>query len=181
MANDWQELTKLVGEAQFEVDRVRLLDTGVTIEGPFKLPPLALLPAEDQVFVAAFVRASHLGGVVGGSITFRGVNYKTTAAWDDPNTDLKIYKVSGTFPSFAPLYTLSNETGKRGMVFGRGTGRGSAVVKNGATKGWKWAAQDQVMSWGENKVASVPSLSHRLRCSATVQASCWWGFRLSAA
>jgi hypothetical protein len=56
MGRDWQELTNLVGEARLEVDRVRLVDTGVAIEGPFTLPPLAQLPAEDQVFVAAFVR-----------------------------------------------------------------------------------------------------------------------------
>src|SRR5438034_8037354 len=74
MANDWQELTKLVGEAQFEVDRVRLLDTGVTIEGPFKLPPLALLPAEDQVFVAAFVRCH---GSIKQMEKYFGVSYPT--------------------------------------------------------------------------------------------------------
>ena len=74
MSNDWQELTKLVGQAQFEVDRVRLLDTGVTIEGPFKLPPLALLPAEDQVFVAAFVRCH---GSIKQMEKYFGVSYPT--------------------------------------------------------------------------------------------------------
>jgi hypothetical protein len=38
------------------VERVRLNDTGVAIEGAFELPALAQLAAEDQVFVAAFVR-----------------------------------------------------------------------------------------------------------------------------
>jgi hypothetical protein len=56
MGRDWQELTKLVGQAPMEIERVRLLETGVAIEGPFTLPPLAQLAAEDQVFVAAFVR-----------------------------------------------------------------------------------------------------------------------------
>ena len=56
MGHDWQELTRLVGQARIEVDRVRVVETGVAIEGPFTLPPLAQLPAEDQVFVAAFVR-----------------------------------------------------------------------------------------------------------------------------
>ena len=74
MSNDWQELTKLVGQAQFEVDRVRLLDTGVTIEGPFKLPPLAQLPAEDQVFVAAFVRCH---GSIKQMEKYFGVSYPT--------------------------------------------------------------------------------------------------------
>ena len=56
MGRDWQELTKLVGQAPIEVERIRLVETGVAIEGPFTLPPLAQLAAEDQVFVAAFVR-----------------------------------------------------------------------------------------------------------------------------
>ena len=74
MSNDWQELTKLVGQAEFEVDRVRLLDTGMTIEGPFKLPPLALLPAEDQVFIAAFVRCH---GSIKQMEKYFGVSYPT--------------------------------------------------------------------------------------------------------
>jgi hypothetical protein len=74
MRQDWQELTKLVGEARFEVDRVRLIDTGVTIEGPFTLPPLAQLPAEDQVFVAAFVRCH---GSIKQMEKYFGVSYPT--------------------------------------------------------------------------------------------------------
>jgi len=76
MANghDWQELTKLVGGARFEVDRVRLIDTGVAIEGPFTLPPLAQLPAEDQVFVAAFVRCH---GSIKQMEKYFGVSYPT--------------------------------------------------------------------------------------------------------
>jgi hypothetical protein len=56
MGRDWQELTKLVGQSPIEIERVRLVDSGVAIEGPFTLPPLAQLSGEDQVFVAAFVR-----------------------------------------------------------------------------------------------------------------------------
>src|SRR5881409_2607054 len=74
MRNDWQELTKLVGQARFEVDRVRQIDTGVTIEGPFTLPPLAQLPAEDQVFVAAFVRCH---GSIKQMEKYFGVSYPT--------------------------------------------------------------------------------------------------------
>jgi hypothetical protein len=74
MANDWQELTKLVGTARIEVDRVRLVDSGVAIEGPFTLPPLAQLPAEDQVFVAAFVRCH---GSIKQMEQYFGVSYPT--------------------------------------------------------------------------------------------------------
>jgi hypothetical protein len=74
MGRDWQELTKLVGQAPIEIERVRLVETGVAIEGPFTLPPLAQLAAEDQVFVAAFVR-SH--GSIKQMEKYFGVSYPT--------------------------------------------------------------------------------------------------------
>lgn len=57
MSLNWQELTALTREQEFDVTRVRVRQNGVQIEGEFELPPLARLPYEDQVFVAAFVRA----------------------------------------------------------------------------------------------------------------------------
>lgn len=74
MGHDWQELTKLVGQARFEIERVRLLDTGVVVEAPFALPPLAQLAAEDQVFVAAFVRCH---GSIKQMEKYFGVSYPT--------------------------------------------------------------------------------------------------------
>ena len=53
---DWQELTRITQGAPIVVERVRLVDSDVVIEGEFELPPLARLPAEDQVFVMAFVK-----------------------------------------------------------------------------------------------------------------------------
>jgi hypothetical protein len=53
---DWQELTRLTQGRPFVVERVRLVDAGVAIEGSFEPPELARLNMEDQVFVAAFVR-----------------------------------------------------------------------------------------------------------------------------
>ncbi len=57
MARDWMELTKLTGGAPVVVERVRLVNEGIRIEGEFDLPPLARLPAEDQVFIMAFVKS----------------------------------------------------------------------------------------------------------------------------
>jgi hypothetical protein len=74
MGRDWQELTRLVGQAPIEVERVRLVETGVAIEGPFTLPPLAQLSAEDQVFVAAFVRCH---GSIKQMEQYFGVSYPT--------------------------------------------------------------------------------------------------------
>jgi hypothetical protein len=55
--NDWQSLTDLTQGRPIVVERVRLADRGIAIEGAFELPRLAQLSAEDQVFVAAFVRS----------------------------------------------------------------------------------------------------------------------------
>jgi hypothetical protein len=54
---DWQELTKLTQGRPIIVERVRLLEKNIAIEGPFELPQLTRLSLEDQVFVTAFVRS----------------------------------------------------------------------------------------------------------------------------
>jgi hypothetical protein len=57
MTQDWQELTKITRGAPLCIERVKLKDTGIALEGEFDLPPLARLTMEDQVFVTAFVRS----------------------------------------------------------------------------------------------------------------------------
>jgi hypothetical protein len=74
---DWQELTDLTQGRPFMVERVRLADNGVAIEGRFEPPQLARLGVDDQVFVAAFVR-SH-GSIKEMERTF-GVSYPTVKA-----------------------------------------------------------------------------------------------------
>ena len=74
MAQDWQALTKLVGSHPIEIERVRLTDAETAIEGRFELPPLARLAAEDQIFVAAFVRCH---GSIKQMEKFFGVSYPT--------------------------------------------------------------------------------------------------------
>src|SRR5262252_7999662 len=54
--SEWQELTRLTRGEPIVVERVRLTERDVAIEGRFELPQLARLSSEDQVFVAAFVR-----------------------------------------------------------------------------------------------------------------------------
>jgi len=67
-------LTKLTGGSPFQIERVRLLDQDIAIEGRFDLPPLASLTAEDQIFVAAFVRCH---GSIKQMEKFFGVSYPT--------------------------------------------------------------------------------------------------------
>lgn len=57
MAEDWQELTKITRGAPIVVERVRLAEKDLALEGSFELPPLAQLSMEDQIFVTAFIRS----------------------------------------------------------------------------------------------------------------------------
>jgi hypothetical protein len=54
--SDWQELTQLTQGQPLVVERVRLAEKDIVIEGSFELPQLARLNMEDQVFIVAFVR-----------------------------------------------------------------------------------------------------------------------------
>ena len=74
---DWQELTRLTQGAPLVVERVRLADQDVVLEGRFALPQLARLSGEDQIFVAAFLR-SH-GSIKEMEQVF-GVSYPTIKA-----------------------------------------------------------------------------------------------------
>ncbi len=57
MSQDWMELTKLTGGVPLTVERVRIKDKDIAVEGSFDLPPLAQLTLEDQTFITAFVRS----------------------------------------------------------------------------------------------------------------------------
>ena len=54
---DWQELTQLTRGEPILVERVRLVEKDIAIEGSFELPQLARMSLEDQVFITAFVRS----------------------------------------------------------------------------------------------------------------------------
>ncbi|MFQ5500372.1 MAG: DUF2089 domain-containing protein [Candidatus Zixiibacteriota bacterium] len=71
---DWQQLTRMAGTTTMVVGKVLLPDQGISIEGNFDLPPLARLSAEDQVFIAAFVKAH---GSIKQMESIFGVSYPT--------------------------------------------------------------------------------------------------------
>ena len=71
---EWQELTSLTRGAPVVVERVRMVDSGIAIEGAFELPVLARLSAEDQIFIMAFVRSD---GVIKEMERIFGVSYPT--------------------------------------------------------------------------------------------------------
>jgi hypothetical protein len=74
---DWQELTSLTRGRPFVVERVRLAESGIALEGAFEPPQLARLDVEDQVFVTAFVRCH---GSIKEMERIFGVSYPTVKA-----------------------------------------------------------------------------------------------------
>jgi hypothetical protein len=76
-ASDWQDLLHMAQGCSLIVERVRLPEKQIAIEGEFVLPELARLSLEDQVFIIAFLR-SH-GSIKEMEQTF-GVSYPTIKA-----------------------------------------------------------------------------------------------------
>jgi len=74
MTKEWNELTKMTQGKPIVVERVRLVDSDIAIEGGFSLPPLANLSAEDQVFVMAFMRCD---GSIKDMEKLFGISYPT--------------------------------------------------------------------------------------------------------
>ena len=131
-----------------------------------------------------FITAQHIGGAP--SITYQGTTYNIDGSFNGvgyvngPGSDLRIWKIQGTFPSAAPLWDPAVDGGEIGqmlVVFGRGTARGASVYgrfagppRDGSDpkpipgpggnvkprdmelKGWQWGAFDSVQAWGTNNV-----------------------------
>jgi len=74
MTKDWHELTAMTKGSPITVERVRLVDKDIAIEGSFELPYLARLSFEDQVFTAAFIECH--GSIKDMERTF-GISYPT--------------------------------------------------------------------------------------------------------
>lgn len=75
--SEWQDLLRIAQGGPVVVERVRLPEKHITVEGAFTLPELARLSLDDQVFVTAFLR-SH-GSIKEMEQVF-GVSYPTIKA-----------------------------------------------------------------------------------------------------
>jgi len=73
-SRDWQELTQLTQGHPVVIERVRIADRDIAIEGSFELTQLARLDMEEQIFITAFVR-SH--GSIKEMERIFGVSYPT--------------------------------------------------------------------------------------------------------
>ena len=76
-ASDWQDLLRIAQGGQLVIERVRIPERHLTVEGEFTLPDLARMSLEDQVFIMAFLR-SH-GSIKEMEQVF-GVSYPTIKA-----------------------------------------------------------------------------------------------------
>ena len=84
--HDWQQLTDLTQNKEITIERVKVVESALSIEGNFELPPLARLNMEDQIFVAAFVK-SH--GSIKDMEQLYGVSY--------PSIKNRLNRISKTF------------------------------------------------------------------------------------
>ena len=101
--SDWQELTHLTQGQPVVVERVRLIEKDIAIEGRFELPQLARLSMEDQVFITAFVR-SH-GSIKEMEQVF-GVSY--------PTIKLRLTRIANSLP-----FVETNPTPSRTEILDR--------------------------------------------------------------
>jgi hypothetical protein len=76
-SSDWQDLLRIAQGSPLVIERVRIPEKQIAVEGQFTLPELSRLTLEDQVFVIAFLR-SH-GTIKDMEQTF-GVSYPTIKA-----------------------------------------------------------------------------------------------------
>ena len=74
MTHDWKELTELTQGAAVGIERIRVKQNGIAIEGDFEIPPLAQLTIEDQIFVTAFIRCQ---GSIKDMEELFGISYPT--------------------------------------------------------------------------------------------------------
>jgi hypothetical protein len=75
--SDWQDLLRIAQGAALVIERVRIPEKQIAIDGVFTLPELARLSLEDQVFITAFLR-SH--GSIKEMEQIFGVSYPTIKA-----------------------------------------------------------------------------------------------------
>jgi len=52
-----------------------------------------------------FISDAHIGQASGSNFTFKNANYTVVGGFYDPQSDLGIWQVVQTFPTFAPLYS----------------------------------------------------------------------------
>jgi hypothetical protein len=105
-----------------------------------------------------FITVKHIG-IASGVFVYAGSSYTIVQSFDDPMSELRIFEVAETMPTYASLYTRGDELGRNTVVIGRGTQRGDPVYLGGTLRGWLWGPTDGVQRWGESQVAVADGTS----------------------
>lgn len=102
------------------------------------------------------ITARHLGGA--GEVLTRPVIFGATEEESYAikgeriligETDLAIFEVWETFPSYAELYQGEDEVGREVIIHGTGVDRGAEIIG----QGWKWGDRETRRSrWGRNEI-----------------------------
>ena len=103
----------------------------------------------------SFISAAHIGQAGGTTFTFQGSNYTVLPGIYDPQSDLVVWHVVQTFPTFVSLYSKPDEVGQGTVDIGRGTQRGASYSLNSVMLGWLWGNGDGVKRWGQNTFSNA--------------------------
>ena len=107
-------------------------------------------PIADQWFVTA----KHVGGSLGDTFHLMGRPYMAVVKIPDPESDPTLWGVSDPFPDVVPIYSGSQEAGRRTLLW-QGASRGEAVwveVRKPDPERLEVGHQHQVLRWGENRI-----------------------------
>lgn len=127
------------------------------------------------------VTAKHINWIEGHTYTLSiasGANQGTytltrtlnSTYWEDPNSDLCVWKInSGSFSSWASLYTGNSESGKSLVAIGQGVTNGSALYNGPALVGYQWGNSGTKL-WGTNTVSGYETVNGYSCFTATFDA-----------
>jgi len=101
MAQDWFALIKFTDNEDFIIEKIRLKQRNITVEGEFELPPLSGLSNDDQIFIIAFLK-SH-GSIIDMEKLF-GISY--------PSVKKRLNKISKQL-EFADVNPRAKKTGNK--------------------------------------------------------------------
>jgi hypothetical protein len=105
--------------------------------------------------------ANHVRGEIGDVFTLNGVAHTLQELTTFGNgttsavTDLAVWRVSGSFDTWSPLYTNTDEVGKQMTFVGTGAYKGAPISVGGSQIGWGYdytVYHPNIRRWGTNTI-----------------------------
>jgi hypothetical protein len=121
-----------------------------TAIGPQHFITAAHIPA-----AASFDRTSLFTGAPSASFAVDSSAFSGAGGYTLPGTDLRIYKITGTFDTWASIYTGSSELGQTASLNGHGGERGADVSLASELKGWATTSTGGAPRWGTNVITGI--------------------------